>query len=508
MSTQHRTAKSALALLLLACWNGAAGAQEAGHRTLSTTVAARELSGADEVSIALDGRPVLDADLDGASVTVESLPSGRALGGAGATLRLVAAAGGDRLVVRLGSRPAPELFDDRLRVSVRLAPVAQEQAALADARRDAARLKDEFIDWIQHEARTRVAYAKTSREKYFYFSVGTGGGELAANPVLYDGGNVWKLRSLVSQVDLGFNFDRGTDSTSDPDFMNLGLNVRKIFPLRRQGIRKEVRRLLDVLHRTDAALRPGSAVTAASLAQTTDEMRKSMQEASTEAARRKDPFFKAVVLTPLAPRVEWSLRGHGVGFLANFVNNTDVQVRTGTVPVFGSRKWTFDMKLIPLAFESGVVLNNPDDPGRRGSPLMRLNMGAVGKLTFNFPCNVDLWVNRMEFEAKAINRHLFNDESALDTVTEKANRLVSGNKYTAQADFRFVFGFVTPIKFFRRRPAITVSYKNGFFPPLYAYTNGVSVRFSFASVDDTNFNDMSLNIREAREMRTDKATDR
>jgi hypothetical protein len=494
-----------LALMLIALGCAAeARAQGALPRTFTKTVAAGESSGG-ELSVEFDGVSASEAELDGASVTLESLPSGRTLASVGVTLRLVHDGAADRLVVRLGRRAVLAPFDGRVRVSVRLASVAQEQAALADARREVARLKNDFIDWVQQEAKTRVAYAKTSREKYFYASAGQGGGELAINPVLYDGGNVWKLRSLVSEVDLGFNFDRGTNNTSDPDSMNLGLNVRKILPLHRQSIRNEVRQLLGALRGADDALRPEGATSAAALAQTTDALRSSLQKASAEAARRSDPFFKAVVLTPLAPRVEWSLRGHGVGFLANFVNNTDVQVRTGTVPVFGSKDWTFDMKLTPLSFESGVVLNNPDDTGRRGSPLMRLNTGAVGKLTYHFPCGVDVIVNRMEFEAKAVNRHLFNDESALDRVTQKANLLVRGDKYTAQADFKFVFGFVTPVKFFRRRPAVTVSYKNGFFPPLYAYTNGVSVRVSFTSDDDTNFKDMSLNFREAQALRRDEA---
>lgn len=496
MRLHGTTTKIALALTLIALGCAASRAQGAFPRSFTKTVAAAELSGGD-LSVEFDGVAVSEAELDGATVTLESLPSGHLLASTGVTLRLDRVGVADRLVVRLARRAASTPFDNRVRVSVRLAPVARQQAALADTRREIARLKESFANWVQQEARTRVAYAKTSREKYFYASAGQGGGEMAINPILYDGGNVWKLRSLVSEVDLGFAFDRGTNNTSDPDFMNLGLNVRKIFPLHRQSIRNEVRHLLGATRGADDALRPENAADAAALAQTTDALRSSIQKASAEATRRKDPFFKAVVLTPFAPRIEWSLRGHGVGFLANFVNTTEVQVRTGTVPVFGSKDWTFDMKLSPLSFESGVVLNNPDDPARRGSPLMRLNTGAVGKLTYNFPCGVDLIVNRMEFEFKAINRHLFNDESALDRVTQKAGILVSGNKYTAQADFRFVFGFVTPVKFFRRRPAVTVSYKNGYFPPLYAYTNGVSVRFSFASADDTNFNDMSLHIKEA-----------
>lgn len=498
MRLYGRTATIALALMLtaLGCAAGAR-AQGALPRTLSRTIAVGELSSGD-LSVEFGDVVVSEAELDGATVTLESLPSGRAIESAGVQLRLVYDGAAARLVVRLGRGASPSPFDSRVRVSVRLAPVVQEQTALADAKLEATRLKDEFVNWVQQEARTRVTYAKTSREKYFYASAGQGGGELAINPVLYDGGNVWKLSSLVSTVDLDFAFDRGTNNTSDPDFMNLGLNVRKIFPLHRQGIRNEARKLLGAMRGADQALRPGNATDAAALARTTEALRSSIQKASAETAQRSEPFFRAVVLTPLAPRVEWSLRGHGVGFLANFVNTTEVQVRTGAASVFGSKDWTFDMKLSPLSFESGVVLNNPDDPGRRGSPLMRLNTGAVGKLTYHFPCGVDLWVNRIEFEAKAVNRHLFNDESTLDRVTEKANGLVRGNKYTAEADFRFVFGFVTPVKFFRRRPSVTVSYKNGFFPPLYAYTNGVSVRFSFASADDTNFNDMSLRIGEAQ----------
>jgi hypothetical protein len=148
------------------------------------------------------------------------------------------------------------------------------------------------------------------------------------------------------------------------------------------------------------------------------------------------------------------------------------------------------------------VLRNPDDPGRQGSALFRLNTGAVAKFTYHFPCRVDLVVNRIELEMKAMNRHLLNDESAFDSDTKKTNLLAHGNKYITQADLRFIFGFVIPIKYLDRRPAVTVTFKNGFFPPLYIYTNKVSVRFTLESRDDTSFEDIKVRLKQAEELRT------
>lgn len=104
----------------------------------------------------------------------------------------------------------------------------------------------------------------------------------------------------------------------------------------------------------------------------------------------------------------------------------------------------------------------------------------------------DLLANRIQFEFKAVNRHLFREESSFDRVHERYDALVRGNRYSLQVDAKYVFGFVTPIPRFKRRPALVVTYKNGFFPPSYIFNNAVTFHFALESADSDNVGDISV----------------
>lgn len=510
-------------LIVPACcavWAVCANAQS--PRLLSKTVPAGEVLARGEVRIDLNGGSISTDDLKGLKLKIEFLPSGDLINSSHVSVRV----GGEvteYLSIRFGERPSLNTLDNKIRVSIYLPEVEtkpQDPNAVRESQLSVRQgeLLNQYLETLEFAAKSQVAYAKTSRERHFYVSGGLAGGEAAVNPVLYQG-NVWKKRQPINQIDFGLALDRGTGSRSDPDFLNLGFSFRKIFPLHRQSISNQLELIRNQFVSIGDELKaPNNAVSLNSL------VGRQMLSASADKLNQENKaFFRAIVLTPLAPRIETSLRGHGAALLIDFINNADLQIRTGAKRVWGDADQatvnkdvnpqakqprgylTWEMKLIPVAFETGVAIRNPDDPGRRGNPIVRLNTGAVGKLTYHFPCRIDVLVNRIELELKGMNRHLFNEESGLNPLTNKANSVVRGDKYAIQADLRYIFGYVLPIKNFRRRPAVTVTYKNGFFPPLYAYNNSVSVHFTLESEDDTNVNDMRLGTTQLETLRTEAA---
>ena len=216
-----------------------------------------------------------------------------------------------------------------------------------------------------------------------------------------------------------------------------------------------------------------------------------LASALSEIDPSQQDFMSAVVITPFSPRVEMNLRGLRPGPFINFVNTTDFQLRTSVrQAVHKSMFWS--LKLTPLALESGVTLRQQDLPVLKGSGILRLNMAAEARLALHFPCMTDILANRIQFEAKVVNRHLFCEESAFDRVRERYDAKARGNRTAFQVDAKYVFGFTTPIPRFRRRPALVVTYKNGFTPPSYIFNNAVAFRFAFESADSDNVGDISV----------------
>ncbi len=478
-----------------AVWASCASGQNLG--LLSQTFSTSEVFMKREVRIDLKEDSISTGDLARLKLKVESLPSGEIVDPSHMSVGI----DGDSskyLLIRFAEPLALKLSDDKIKISVYLA-TSQAKAQDLDVGSETEFL-NRYPETLEFAIKARLAYAKTSRERLFYISGGYNGGEAAINPVLYKG-NVWKIKaSPINQIDFGFALDKGAGSKADPDFLNIGLNFRKIFPLHRESIRNTLTQLSQFR------------------SQSSSEKRQTLSRVAGEL-NQKNAFFRSVVLTPLAPRLETSLRGNGTGYLINFINNSDLQIRSGTKLLLGREDQsevnkdkvkqakqphgtlTWDMKLIPLALEAGWPIRNPDDPSRKGNPIMRLNTGAVGKLTYHSPCRIDVFVDRIELEVKAMNRHLFDAESALNPLTNKADALVRGNKYAFETDFRYVFGYVLPVRFFRRRPTLTVTYKKGFFPPLYTYNNSVSVHFTLESEDDTNVSDMKVNVKQVEALR-------
>jgi hypothetical protein len=342
---------------------------------------------------------------------------------------------------------------------------------------------------IRETVRGWLAFSKTPEEKHFFMSpaLSAPGGmmaEMGMHPVLFRG-DLLKMNRPINQIDFGINMAKGSAHRADPNFFNMGLNFRKVIPLRR----KEANELIKASERIEEQV-----------AQAQLDGRLSGDEAkllnATLSSALKDiddfrqNFVRALVITPLSPRLEMNLRALRPGPVINFVNTTDFQLRTGTKQMMHpSMFWS--LKLTPVALESGVTVRQQDLPALKGRGVLRLNTAAEVRLALHFPCMTDLLANRIQFDFKAVNRHLFREESAFDRVRERYDALVRGNRYSLQTDARYVFGFTTPIPHFKRRPALVVTYKNGFFPPSYIFNNAVTFHFAFESADSDNLGDIS-----------------
>lgn len=470
----------------------------ASNVTVSKTIPLAELYATGEVLIDVPNDLSLSDDFDEYSVYLRMFPSGETFNAAPLKPSL-SWSPSHNLIVRFRNHVVGSLLDSKVRIIVSAPQQVDRSLRIRQ-------LNNQVVDAIERNATARIAYAKTSREKDLYASFGAGGGEMALNPTLYKG-NVWKARDLVDQIEFALNYDRGTSITGDPDSLNVGFNFRKIFPMHRAAIQRKLSSVINSAQSTKIS-GPALDVSALDYQQTAESLTRTLHVVNT-LEEKGEPFFRAVVLTPIAPRLETNSNGHRLGFLVNFVNNSDLQIRSGYKLVLGQKNQatinspkahqpmgtlSFALKLIPIGFESGVAVRNPDDIGRQGSPIFRVNTGIVSKFTYKFPCRVDLFVDRMEIELKGMNRHLLNDETAFNEITNRSDGLVRGNKYALQADLRFIFGVAIPIVHVKKRPAVTVSYKNGFFPPVYAFTNKVSVKFTLESRDDTSFDDLKVRM--------------
>ena len=486
--------------------------------TVSALFTSAELSVTGELQLDLGGRVLERSDVADIKLHFESVPEGTPLLLDGITIS-VSETDPDSLIIHFDPAALAKLPAGPMRVLAKIPTSNPAQSLDKDTDREMRALNARFADSLERFVASRMAYSKASREKHFYLSGGVKGGEMAVNHVFYKG-NTWQTSSLINQIDFLFDFDKGAGSKADPDFFNLGISFRKILPLHRGTIKREVEPLMRAAQFSAERSRAVNAQSESERQLTREAMAKGLHlalaEVNARTAEENKAFLRALVITPFAPRLETNLNGHGAGYLVNFVNKSEVQLRSGVKLLVGDENQatinrenakqpmgnvTFAMNVMPLAFEAGVAIRNPDDPGRRGNPIFRLNTGAIAKFTYNFPCRVDVFFSRAELEISGVNRHLFNEETSLNQLTNRTDGLVKGNKYAFKTDFRFIFGFVTPIWHFRRRPAITVTYKNGFFPPLYVFNNSVSVHFTLESEDDTSFDDIKASPKEVQFLR-------
>ncbi len=365
------------------------------------------------------------------------------------------------------------------------AQTAEARAAGAEFEADLALARH-----IREVVRGSVAYEKASDEKHFFMAPalsapGGMSGEMGMHPVLFSG-NLLNMKSPVNRIDFGFDMAKGSARRADPNFLNMGLSFRKVIPVHWKKAGRMLA-LSESIERQVAAARLDGRMD--------DAEAKGLSATLASALKEIDPskqdFMSAVVVTPFSPRVEMNLRALRPGPVINFVNTADLELRSAVrQAIHKSMFWS--LKLTPVALESGVTLRQQDLPLLKGSGILRLNTAAEARLALHFPCMTDILANRVQFEFKAVNRHLIREESAFDRVRERYDARARGNRAAFQVDARYVFGFTTPIPRFRRRPALVVTYKNGFFPPSYIFNNAVSFHFAFESADSDNVGDISV----------------
>ena len=343
---------------------------------------------------------------------------------------------------------------------------------------------------LREVVRGSVAFEKASDEKHFFMApalTAPGGmsGEMGMNPVIFSG-NLLDMSRPVNQIDFSFNMSKGSAQRADPNFFNMGLNFRKVIPVHWKKAGRLLR-LSESIEKQVAAARLDGRMDEREAEGLTGTLASALREIDPS----KQDFMSAIVITPFSPRVEMNLRALRPGPVINFVNTTDFQLRTSVrQAIHKSMFWS--LKLTPLALESGVTLRQQDLPAFKGSGILRLNTAAEVRLALHFPCMTDILANRIQFDLKAVNRHLFREESAFDHVRERYDATARGNRSAFQVDAKYVFGFTTPIPRFRRHPALVVTYKNGFFPPSYIFNNAVSFHFAFESEDSNNVGDISV----------------
>ena len=344
-----------------------------------------------------------------------------------------------------------------------------------------------------------LSYEKTSRERRMLMgpsmSFPGGGAELTANAHLYRG-SIIDLGKKINQIDLNVNMDRFSDLQADPNYLNIGVEFKKIIPFHWRKLNETLRRYRFANTRLQAMANSNTVVSESAQMDALNAVSSTVEN----TIDLKEAFFRSIEIKPFAPRAEMNFSGIRPGPVINFVNNTELQLRTAAKP-FLSKNLFWSLQLAPIGLETGITLRNRDNITQAGHGIVRLNAGGALKIKFKFPCRDDLLADRIELEFKGIQRYLFNEESAFNPVTERNDLLVKGRRYSTQVDFRYIFGFRVPfpkrifgfnLPDITRKPAVTVSYKNGYFPPVYQFNNAVRVRFTLASADEDNSSDIRV----------------
>lgn len=397
------------------------------------------------------------------------------------------------LSIKLGRNIQPNPDDEELKVTIRF-PTSGQDAQMTRLEQTLCAFPALMTEVLAHE--------KTSTERRLTLSPSlsfpTGGnGEAAANGIIYRGRPL-KMGRLINQVDFSLTMDKGSEEGADPNYFNLGVNFKKLIPFHWKKMKQAVSGY-------QAASRQLQTLRAANLSDASADARFAQTENLVGAvvdntAQLKRAFFRDIEITAFSPRLELNFSGLRPGPVNNFINNSELQLRTAS-KAFLSEHLFWSLNLTPLGLESGVNLRNRDNVAQQGRGIVRLNTGGTLKVKFRFPCRDDLLADRIELEIRGVNRHLFNEESAFNPATKRNDLLVKGNKYSAQVDLRYVFGFTVPfptrifgfkLPNISRKPALTFSYKNGYFPPVYGFTNSFGLRFTLASGDQDNADDIRL----------------
>lgn len=413
-----------------------------------------------------------DAPADARSLKVQLrfMPSGTAVSPS-AVLGLRYAEGGrTALLVKLARGVWPPRGDDR--IEVRVEPVADwketpqdsEMAAREAEAAAVASRSTQVRSQAERELRRIAASEKMTEEKYLFAAlnlsdIARGDGEIHVNR------NVWDTSVLKSRLFNQIKFVLHFDTTSgDTRALNAGLDFRKFFL--RGGLKRAIRE-------SGVGGRGGLL---------------NFNRSAAIVEDHQDDFVRELLLDPFAPHLEMDMQGLRPGPVANFTSTSTLQVRTRARGITKRLWWSY--RIVPVGFEGGFNLRNTENEAREREPIARLYTAGTLKLFMASPCRDDLLFSGLDFEATALNRHLFVEESLFNRATKLADQSVKGNRYAIRLDLKYLFGPVIPR--LRRRPALRITYKNGYFPPVYGFTNGIRFGVSLETSDNTNAREIDL----------------
>lgn len=356
------------------------------------------------------------------------------------------------------------------------------------------RVKD-LLEALPTVMAEKFSRERTDEEKVlmvapFGSSPGGGGADTSIKAPLYRSSPL--SSRFLTQILFDFRLDRGSSGKSETNLLNIGLLFQKTFLLGKARIGKEKGSNETFKSRY---FKETAKLSKSPAENELESLSLFLETEAKNAANAKMPFFRTTTLDWINPGIESGVGGFFHGSVINFVNRSNFELSTGEINTPTLKNFFFNLRLLPISFEYGANLRDKDNHARQGKSIFRVNTGASALIKLRFPCADDIFADRIELELKGSNRHLFRKESAYDELSKTNSGVADGNKYALETSLKYVFGFPIPVPSklfgiklpdFRLRPAFVVTYRNGYFPPVYAHTNGVTWRFTIATGGNRN----------------------
>lgn len=303
----------------------------------------------------------------------------------------------------------------------------------------------------------KKAPAKTSNDKDIFtglsVTVPSGGGNAQGNADIILNKEFGQFDFLsgkiFDQIVAGIDLKKGSQPNTDPKHFSTGFTFRKDFLL---AGRKTFSGIRDAISNRQFD-------TARNLAE----------------GLPKRPF--SALLLDAGMQFEADIKGTGIGNISNFIFVTESRLVS---PVFGmpGTKNAAKFTLIPAAVEVGTNLQDPDNPALDGHSVGRFKSGAAFNVLLD-STDTQNFGGHLELDLQAVNRYLWQKETAFDPATQLALGTVSGNKYYAEASLKFLVGSTA-----FGRPGFKLSFARGSLPPVYSFTKMFNFGFIFESADE------------------------
>ncbi len=196
---------------------------------------------------------------------------------------------------------------------------------------------------------------------------------------------------------------------------------------------------------------------------------KSQQEMAAALADLRKRFWLAISLDA-AGRLEAQAMNFNV---TNAVADIPLEIASRTKEL--GHNGYFFWRVIPAGIEAGKNLRS-DDPTNPKYTILRYKAGTEFGLFWKAPHPDDTFPKKIMLECKAVDRYLFENETAYDATAKKALAIARGNQYYAQADLKIYVADTSQGSY-----AFRVSFVRGALPPVFGYTHTFLYGFVFES---------------------------